>query len=937
MAEKLAQPPSSAFLASLLRNVKECIEVVHTKERAGSESTLTPAAAQAHTFWHECGASAADCLFCTPTLHAVDDIQDSARVHWAYCATGLQMFLLAHFRLVASKRSETGEAAGLLSMADTKHLRLVFEFLIALGLQPLLHKGVGVPLGERVGHRATVSGLMEPAKKPLGSVLVYLRVLVECCGSPPLRELIFEKNLADLLGACLQEIEAATSVDLSSSEACGHQQESTVLPAPSVASAKNSAHMGGAELFTVLQELATPQSMIEALMLLSGRRCSDAPPWLRRACFVHMTRTIAQPGGVLALMAVLLRVALLMEESPAHMAVAVLWQQCQRTAIMLAASPAPGLPSVDAFYALVCPQVLQVLRTPPGRQTHPLVCAAAATVLAMGARRPDLAESLLFANLCKSLRQIQACNSQDPPADCTLPDESAIDACVRDLHRLFIANAPPGQGETMMLIHDDMIVIFYLFCAAARCRSHLRAALEDLVVTFLKTAPAETVTRDLVGWLDRTCYVTFSLGQSGGLLAGPRASRPDDKDFASSLDAMLEADGRAAAALVTQLGRDDVFVSLVSSLILSFGARSLFGEHANGVPPSLSVHTLLFLLEDSAPVFARKPAQSLPLLMTMLRDESSALRVSALSLLDGIISEPEHRPPMADLLPFIPVVTALASGPQPEVAAIAEHLKSSLTVSTSESTDSTRSTSAQLNDIMTQLGDSLLPVRAHAILKLQALIQQKDRLIVSLVPELIDLFLLQLRDPDSYVYLTAVDGLVTLINCNAPLVLPPVLSIFASGEQRLETRLKIGEVLLRGVRALGELLPKFSGLLLATTLPACKDRDALVRSSALSILAEFAAHSQFAFSPDLHEILACAVAVVAHDPTPEARRAAVRIIAAAATGLRTETLATLGPALGPARSRLALVEASDPDDMTRFHARSALKLLDETVFSLQNQ
>jgi hypothetical protein len=119
------------------------------------------------------------------------------------------------------------------------------------------------------------------------------------------------------------------------------------------------------------------------------------------------------------------------------------------------------------------------------------VCAAAATILTMSQRHPEITENYLITPICRPLRQLLSfsakgeggLNSQSEP-----PGEAALQMCVSDLHRLFVANAPPGQGHTTACVSKDLVALFYLYCASVRCRSHLRAALEELLVSHLKTA-----------------------------------------------------------------------------------------------------------------------------------------------------------------------------------------------------------------------------------------------------------------------------------------------------------------------------------------------------------------------------------------------------------------------------------------------------------------
>lgn len=265
------------------------------------------------------------------------------------------------------------------------------------------------------------------------------------------------------------------------------------------------------------------------------------------------------------------------------------------------------------------------------------------------------------------------------------------------------------------------------------------------------------------------------------------------------------------------------------------------------------------------------------------------------------------------------------------------------------------------DEAFSQLCDPFLPVRGQAIMKLASLLRQRDPKAMDSTDTLLNIFLEQLAHEDSYIYLAAVHGLVSLADIRGDTVIPRLAREFAicrkeasrvnftknedkekgcympSGKvlsgSRLparspELRMKLGEALVKATRNCGEMVPKFSQHLLPALLTGVKDSEPLVRASSLSNLGDVCQLLRFSLGPVVNEIFSCLSAVLKTDKSPEVRRATVLVITLLLRGLGKSIMEVLASTLKEIYQLLKLVESTDTDDVTRGHALAALGELD---------
>lgn len=241
--------------------------------------------------------------------------------------------------------------------------------------------------------------------------------------------------------------------------------------------------------------------------------------------------------------------------------------------------------------------------------------------------------------------------------------------------------------------------------------------------------------------------------------------------------------------------------------------------------------------------------------------------------------------------------------------------------------------------------DPLLPVRAHGIIELTKLIDAKNPEAISKKHLIFCLFQDQLKDSDSYIYLAAINGIASLGSLCTEDVLhvlcrefiqisdqPAYIQTSKDQNSLAELKMKIGDIIVKVTRKLGEMAVMHKTILLNTMLSACRHEDPFIRASALSNLAEIALVLHYRIGSIIYEMLLCVWSVIETDPAVECRRAAVMVVSSLLKGLGKETLTELKDNLLPIyRTLKELYRNPDEDPTVRLHAQIALEELNDIV------
>ncbi|XP_062317143.1 transport and Golgi organization protein 6 homolog [Osmerus eperlanus] len=252
--------------------------------------------------------------------------------------------------------------------------------------------------------------------------------------------------------------------------------------------------------------------------------------------------------------------------------------------------------------------------------------------------------------------------------------------------------------------------------------------------------------------------------------------------------------------------------------------------------------------------------------------------------------------------------------------------------------------SMSFSDWLLEACDPDVPTRAVALRAVTWLVVERDAEAVQAQDKLLSLFLENLDHEDSFVYLSAIQGLAVLADSYPEKILQRLLGEYdpspLSGPppqtppdppRSLETRLKVGEVLMRASRAMGELAPHLGRPLLVVFLRGTRDEDHSVRASCLANLGELCQRLDYALGPLVQELSTCLTSLIKSEKEAEVRRAAVHVITLLLRGLSHKTTQVLSEVLLDLYRALKWAVRSDRDPVTVLHAQLALEELDDIM------
>lgn len=230
--------------------------------------------------------------------------------------------------------------------------------------------------------------------------------------------------------------------------------------------------------------------------------------------------------------------------------------------------------------------------------------------------------------------------------------------------------------------------------------------------------------------------------------------------------------------------------------------------------------------------------------------------------------------------------------------------------------------------------DPLVPVQGHGLLTLSKLVLAKDKETLQHKDQLLHLFQKSLDHEDSYIYLMAIQGLASLASIFPDDVVPLLAAEFADFEacrrkvpKSPELRMKLGEVLVKSSRDLGDMLPKYREPLLNAFLCGTRDEDKHVRASSLSNLGEVCRGLRYSVGRNIHEIFNCLSSFVKTDPAVEVRRAAALVLTLLLRGLGKVAFDVLGDLLTDIYRLLKEVYVVESDGVVKLHIQLALEEL----------
>ncbi|XP_069491647.1 transport and Golgi organization protein 6 homolog isoform X1 [Ambystoma mexicanum] len=275
--------------------------------------------------------------------------------------------------------------------------------------------------------------------------------------------------------------------------------------------------------------------------------------------------------------------------------------------------------------------------------------------------------------------------------------------------------------------------------------------------------------------------------------------------------------------------------------------------------------------------------------------------------------------------------------PKPETVKEMGAAESSIVTPVSRDQPAVDHTTQQFEELLESAYDPEIPVRAAALRSIARLVEQRDSQALGQQSKVLQLFLENVQHEDSYVYLSAIQGIALLSDTYPEKILPVLLAQYASHEQgnqktqTPETRMKVGEVLMRIIRSLGNMVSLYRDPLIHAFLRGARDQDSTLRASSLSNLGELCQRLDFSLGSVAHEVTSCLTSVVKMDREAEVRRAGVHVVVLLLRGLSDKATEVLREVLRDLYRLLKFVTQSEQDEVTLLHARLAMEELNDIM------
>ncbi|KAK6178181.1 hypothetical protein SNE40_012991 [Patella caerulea] len=246
------------------------------------------------------------------------------------------------------------------------------------------------------------------------------------------------------------------------------------------------------------------------------------------------------------------------------------------------------------------------------------------------------------------------------------------------------------------------------------------------------------------------------------------------------------------------------------------------------------------------------------------------------------------------------------------------------------------SPNSKLAEVFEELCHSEIPVRGHALLTLVKLVQSKDSETINHQDSVVEIFENNLAHTDTYLYLPSVNGLVAMADILPDKIIPRLareFSVITENKSTIQSdlKLKVGEALVKTLRVLGDMIPKYKSILLPAVLCGVKDCDPLVRASSLSNLTEICCLLRFSLGSHIHEILSCCGSVLKFDEDVEVRKAAALVFTHLLQGVGKHAFKILDSGLKDVYRLLKSVNMVETDQVVKDHVNLALNELDDIM------
>ncbi|KAI8082954.1 uncharacterized protein BX664DRAFT_361234 [Halteromyces radiatus] len=445
-----------------------------------------------------------------------------------------------------------------LGVRDLRLVHTLLQVVVSWGIYPCLLPGVGVPLSKRVKSGYTNHELLtsrkdteatetERSQRTLLSITTQLvdiiarneKTTIGKQGTT-IASILLLRHLPDLYAALLQlayqPVPSTTNINspgngssISSSSSSSSFSPANMGFSDSVMTKENTNILTPdeknkcARMFMWLFERSDLYRAMESLMLLLGTSpLHPVPAWLRSICGRFLSRILLKPTGV----AVVLEFTVGNTEQ-------IQLAEMEKISKLVLSTPRQ-MTSVESYYAVICPQLLEFLMgTNQQRSSTAKDQVVTFIVGRMIIKHTDLTKKYIVEPIIGPLERYWKQSQYDDNKgndiisvsnnmDRVVIDDNKMANLLRTLHNIMVGGEP-----SPLVIQTFMVTIvpplYHLYDFACRTKSGLRETVLDLLTTYFRIMMTKDVLDDLKKIIldpisiqgDRVAY--FAPSSSGGI------------------------------------------------------------------------------------------------------------------------------------------------------------------------------------------------------------------------------------------------------------------------------------------------------------------------------------------------------------------------------------------------------------------------------------
>ncbi|KAF9415969.1 hypothetical protein HW555_006601 [Spodoptera exigua] len=818
----------------------------------------------------------------------------------------------------------------LISVKNQKLLRTCFQLVTSVGISPSLIPDLGIKLSKRCITGAVLPKLLLTDKQKYEMLVECTDFFTRSYSVSALKTIIITLHLSDYLAALIQ-------LSFAPFKKPGTYNNFTMTQ-----EMYDKLNEDRKKYLCVYNHLVSncfqPVLMKELLVLQSGSDPSP-PAFAKRIIAKELSQRLIAPGGLLSLIRCFIE--------SYDIDTGFEWKKIDMICRIIAARH--GTNTESEYLANICSQLQEILSV---NNTHYLA-AAVACVLSLNEKFPQEKPVVMLSNeVFQSLDYNYLSKTGLPGTIVLSPQE--VEQKIKVLHACVCTTK---LDWPVQLLTPNL---YLLYSIGVKCMKNydMKLKLKDIIIKSLEKLRTEEL------------YETIKIFLFGKVVQNSSTVTVEEYDAGVAIKCVPTCENYSKAEAVIYFM--DLFKSITDNVlvknIFTIALRILL--ELNDKRQKKGNKDIL-LTEDDDPILIDEIDEQCAVILQLLSEVSTSPKIMmslksdpmivfdfiehfilkqksntdnecitiALVVLNTILSNSENIDPR--FIKLVPVLRKMSENDSSLNSILCKEALSLISLEGPQKKDSA------CEKAISDTFDELLPVRAHGIIELTRLIDAGDAETISKKHYVFCIFQEQLKDTDSYIYLSAVNGLAALCTHCTEDVLQILCKEFLqdqitakdgniqTGESQnrdAELRMKIGDVIVKVTKRLGEMAVVHKTILLNTMLCAVNDTDPLIRTSALSNLAEIALVLHYKMGSIIYEVLYCIWNIIQTDKAIECRRAAVMVIASLIKGLGKDTLLELKDQLLPIyRTLKSLYRDENEDKTVRLHAQIALEELNDVV------